>query len=515
MKSCVVRKRIPSYSGTTGISIADTVYTPPGFGTPKFALCYYTNGSNNDAYDESSTNRVMGIGYIGLSALDNSTLISLTSFLGFQHNVAENSNRSVSGNFYNRFAYEIRVSDRSVIRQFTNPVFGQDKLDFNLTHTNTSSNNLDLLFMFFAGDDIQANIGTTNLQISSGLPTNVTGLAFAPDLVFISGTGYSYNANGLDGRLSFGCATKFGTIKNSSSSFRMRNSAGAATTVSEAVYNNRSYSMYVINNAGISTADVTAFNNDGFTITSRGSFTNSLTASTSQILYMVIKGPSSNIFDLQNYTSATSTGISAIATTNFIPSLVIGSLGTVTTTGAAVTSNDSTGLSFFAAKSLTSKSNYGLGTMSVTSGLTAVTGSGTAFSSLNPGDVIYNSTNAQIGTVSSFSSNTSLTISSGASATMSSENYSVIPFGQFSVSIGASGSATTSLTKVYSAINTNPFFVASYGTAASPSTLVKGKVNNFDSYPGFKINYETANATARKGWFVVFKDNENRRRDAN
>jgi hypothetical protein len=181
----------------------------------------------------------------------------------------------------------------------------------------------------------------------------------------------------------------------------------------------------------------------------------------------------------------------------------------------AVTSNDSTGLSFFAAKSLTSKSNYGLGTMSVTSGLTAVTGSGTAFSSLNPGDIIYNSTNAQIGTVSSFSSNTSLTISSGASATMSSENYSVIPFGQFSVSIGASGSATTSLTKVYSAINTNPFFVASYGTAASPTTLVKGKVNNFDSYPGFKINYETANATARKGWFVAFKDNENRRRDSN
>jgi len=515
MKTCVVRKRIPPYSGSVPLSIADTVYTPPGFGTPKFALCFYSNGSDNDTYDESSLNRIMGVGYIALSAADNATLISNTSYLGLLHNVLQSSanRKSVSGNFYGRFAFEIRVSDRGILRQLTAPVFGQDKLDYNITHNNTSSSNLDLLFMFFTGDDIQANIGTTNLQITSGASTNVTGLSFAPDVVLVSGTGYSFNANGDDGRLSFGCATKYGTIKNSSSSFRMRNSAGTASTVSEAIYDNRCYSMYVINTAGISTADVTSFNNDGFTITSRGSFTFSTAASTSQILYLAIKGPSSNIFDLQNYTSATSTGISAIATTNYIPSLVIGSLGTVTSTGTAITSNDSTGYTFFVAKSLTAKSNYGAGTMSVTRGLTAVSGSGTAFSSLNPGDVIYNSVNTLIGTISSVSTNTSLTLSSGASATMSSEKYSIIPFGQFSVSIGSSHSAST--TKVYSAINTNPFFVASYGSAATPTTLVKAKVNNFDSYPGFKINYDTANATARKGWFLSFKDNENRRRDSN
>jgi hypothetical protein len=233
------------------------------------------------------------------------------------------------------------------------------------------------------------------------------------------------------------------------------------------------------------------------------------------MLYMAIKGPAANIFDLQNFTSSTSTGISGIATTDFIPSIVIGTLGTVTTINTLTTSNDSTGYSIFAANSLTPKSNYGLGSMSVTSGLTAVTGSGTAFSSLNPGDVIYNSTNTQIGTISSASTNVSLTLVSGTSATMSTEKYSIIPFGQFSVSIGSSGTATTSLTKVYSAINTNPFFAASYGTSATPTTLVKAKVNNFDSYPGFKINYDTANATARKGWFLAFKNNENRRRDAN
>jgi hypothetical protein len=520
MKTCVVRRRfLPS--GATG-NIADTIYTPPGFGIPKFAICYYTNGSDNDTYDESTANRVFGIGFIGLSAADNSTIVAFTSILGFQHNETQSSanNKSVSGNSPTRFAFEIRVSDRSVLRQFTSPVFGQDKLDFTYQNTNATTSPLDFVFIFFTGSDIQANIGTLPLNTAAAGTSSVTGLTFRPDAILTSGTGYSFNASGVDGRLSFGCSTRSGIIKNSALAFRMRNSAGNGTTVSEAFYDDNCFAMYTINNNAISRAHVTAFESDGFTITSRDAFQFGTAASTSQIVYMAIKGPASNIFDLKNFTSSTSTGISGIATTDFIPSLVIGALGTLTTvtTGTPLISNDSTGLSFFAAKSLTNKSNYGLGTMSVTSGLTAVTGAGTAFSSLNPGDIIYNSVNALIGTVSSFSTNTSMTLASGATATMSAEKYSVIPFGQFSVSIGASvsipaGVATT--TKVYSAINTNPFFVASYGTSATPTTLVKAKVNNFDSYPGFKLNYDTANATARKGWVLAFKDNENRRRDGN
>jgi hypothetical protein len=513
MKTCVVRRRF-SPSGATG-NIADTIYTPPGFGTPKFALCYYTNGSDNDTFDESTANRVFGIGFIGLSAADNTTLLQYTSVIGMQHNVASGTaSQSVSGNSNTRFASEIRASDRSVYRQFFGASFGQDKLDFTYQNTNATTWPLDLVFVFFTGNDIQANIGLTNLNLTATQSVSVTGLTYSPDLVFITGTGYTYNSSQADGRLAFGCASRFGAIKNSASAFRMRASAsGAGTTVSETIYDNKCFAMYTNNANTISTADVTSFNSDGFTITSRESFTVGNPLSTSQILYMAIKGPSSNIFDLQNFTSSTSTGVSGIATTNFTPTTVVGALGTVTATNTLTTSNDSTGLSFFAAKSLTSKSNYGPGTMSVTSGLTAVTGSGTAFSSLNPGDVVYNSTNTLIGTISSVSINTSLTLVSGASATMSSENYSIIPFGQFSVSIGSSNNAST--TKVYSAINTNPFFVASYGSAATPTTLVKAKVNNFDSYPGFKINYDTANATARKGWFVAFKDNENRRRDGN
>ena len=514
MKTCVVRKRIPPYSGSVPVNISDTIYTPPGFGTPKFALFFYTNGSDNDTYDESSTNKVVGVGYIGLSSVDNSTYVQFTSYLGYLHNQANNSavNKSVSGNSNGRFAYEIRL-DRNVLRQLTFLSFAVDKMNYTLSHSNTTTSNLDLICIFFTGSDVQANVGFLPLGLTNNTPASVTGLTFQPDLILASGAGFGTNANLYDGKLSFGCATRFGSIKNSSSAFRMRNNltASVGTTVSEYFSDARCFSIFSNNSStAISTADVTAFNNDGFTVTSRSTFTS---GSTNIMLYMAIKGPSSNIFDLQNYTSSTSTGISGIATSNFIPSLMLGSLGTVTSINTETTSNDSTGISFFAANSLTPKSNYGLGTMSVTGGLTAVSGSGTAFSSLNPGDVVYNSTNTLIGIISSVSTNTSLTLSSGASATMSSETYSIIPYGQFSVSIGSSNNAST--TKVYSAINTNPFFVASYGSAATPTTLVKAKVNNFDSYPGFKLNYDTANATARKGWFLSFKDNENRRRDSN
>ena len=513
MKTCVVRKRFPQYSGAVPVTISDTVYTPPGFGIPKFALCFYTTGSDNDTFDESSGNRVIGVGFIGLSAFNNTTLLSYTSVMGFQHNDLTTSiTKSNSANFNVRFVSELRNSDRNAIRYLSTPVFGQDKLDFNLNHVNTSVNYLDVVFVFFTGDDVQANVGVLSVSTTAGGTASTT-CFFAPDLIFTLGTAAAFNGSTTDGRLNFGCATRFGTIKNSTSAFRMRNGSGTATTVSEAFYDNRCFAMFVGNQNTISTASVTSFNSDGFTITSQGTpVFSSLT--TNQMLYMAIKGPTSNIFDLKNYTSSTSTGLSGIATTDFIPSLVIGALGTVTSINTLTTSNDSTGYSIFAAKSLTPKSNYGPGTMSVTSGLTAVTGSGTAFSSLNPGDVIYNSTNSLIGTISSTSTNTSLTLVSGASATMSAEKYSIIPFGQFSVSIGSSHNSATN-TKVYTAINTNSFFIASYGTAASPTTLVKAKVNNFDSYPGLKINYETVNATARKGWVLAFKDNESRRRDSN
>ena len=46
-------------------------------------------------------------------------------------------------------------------------------------------------------------------------------------------------------------------------------------------------------------------------------------------------------------------------------------------------------------------------------------------------------------------------------------------------------------------------------SGGTPSDLVVASLVDFDSRPGFNINYTTANATARKGWILAFKDTDN------
>lgn len=504
----------PKTSGSYNFDIQ----TPTGFGIPKCGICFYTNGSNdNDAFDESTLDRVFGIGFIGYSYADPSVFTAYTCGIGFSHEVAVGATQRKavsSSTSTNRIAYEIRT-DRSVIRQCNIVSAGVDKLTVNLVWTNPATSYLDLIFTFFSGDDIQANIGFLPLSTALNGIASATGLSYSPDLVFTMGSGFGFTGGDADGRLTFGCATKFGGIKNSATFYRMRSNgggvAGIVTSVEQYIADNRCFVMYGAGLNALLSAELTAFNNDGFTITSRSStFTN---GTTNGLLYLALKGPVADAFQLQNFSSTTSTGISAIATTTWIPSLIVGALGSATTTNSLVSSSDSTGFTTFAVKSLSSKNNYGTGSISVSSGTTSVTGSGTGFSRLNVGDVILSSTNSQVGVVSEVVNNTSLFVKQNSSITLSSDNFSFIPYQQFSVTIGSSHLSAP--TKIASSVSESAIKIVKYGVTAGISTVVKGVINNFDSYPGLKINYSTVDASARKGWFLAVKDTELRRRDSN
>jgi hypothetical protein len=514
MKTCIVRKRMePKTTGSYNFDIQ----TPTGFGTPKCGICLYTNGSaDNDAFDESSFDRAFGIGFIGNSYADPSVLTAYNCGIGFSHQAAVGGTqrKAVSGSIVsNRIAYENRT-DRSVIRQCNILSAGVDKLTVNLVWTNTATAYLDLIFIFFSGDDIQANIGLLPLSTTLNGTASATGLSYSPDVVFTMGSGFGFTGGDADGRLIFGCATKYGGIKNSAAFYRMRSNgggvAGIVTSVEQYIADNRCFVMYGAGQNALLSAELTAFNNDGFTITSRSTFTN---GTTNGLLYLALKGPVADAFQLQNFTSSTSTGISAIATTTWIPSLIVGALGSVTTVNSLVSSNDSTGFTTFAVKSLSSKNNYGSGTISVSSGTTSVTGSGTGFSRFNIGDVILSSTNSQVGVISEVVNSTSLFLKQNSSITLSSDNFSFRPYQQFSVTIGSSH--LSSPTKIASSVSESAIKIVKYGVTAGISTVVKGVVNNFDSYPGLKINYSTVDATARRGWFLAVKDTELRRRDSN
>jgi hypothetical protein len=145
-----------------------------------------------------------------------------------------------------------------------------------------------------------------------------------------------------------------------------------------------------------------------------------------------------------------------------------------------VSSSDSTGFTTFAVKSLSSKNNYGTGSISVSSGTTSVTGSGTGFSRFNVGDVILSSTNSQVGVVSEVVNNTSLFVKQNSSITLSSDNFSFRPYQQFSVTIGSSHLSAP--TKIASSVSESALKIVKYGVTAGISTVVKGVIDNFDSY---------------------------------
>ena len=516
MKSYVVRRRFNPSSTINNETVK--IFLPKGFGTPKFAITYFVNGGEGESLDETNIDRVLGIGFIGLGTTNNS-LLAWNSSIGMTHASVANSTyrKAISGTGVNsRFAYEGKTDRVTAIRQCTSPAFFEDRLEFNLANTNTSTSYLDLIITFFSGDDIDARVGYLPLGITNNTTATVTGMAFAPDVILTLGSGFGLNGSEADGRFCFGCALNGSTIKNSASLFRMRSNvagvAGISTTVHQYFSTDKCFLMYGTGTASnaLQVADVTAFTSDGFTVTSRSTFAS---GSTNIMMYLAIKSTNTGAFDLQNFTSSTSTGIVGTATSNFIPTLLLGVLGSATSTGATITSNNSTGYSLFVAKSLSSKSIYGFGTLSVSSGSTQVSGTGSTFKNLSPGDKLYNSSNIEIGTVSYVSSDTSLFLTSSASSTITSEPYSILPKQEFCATIGSSNLSDP--TKIFSGVLTSPIYSSIYGTSSSASKIIDGVVNNFDSYPGFKINYSTADATGRKGWFLAIRDNENRRRDAN
>jgi hypothetical protein len=134
MKTCVVRKRFEPK--TTSSSYNFDIQTPTGFGIPKCGICFYTNGTDNDAFDVSTLDRVFGIGFFGYSYANPATLTAYTSSIGFTHEAAVGSTqrKAVSGsNVASRIAYETRI-DRNVIRQCNINSVSQDKLTSLITN---------------------------------------------------------------------------------------------------------------------------------------------------------------------------------------------------------------------------------------------------------------------------------------------------------------------------------------------------------------------------------------------
>jgi len=129
-----------------------------------------------------------------------------------------------------------------------------------------------------------------------------------------------------------------------------------------------------------------------------------------------------------------------------------------------------------------------------------------------PGFKIYSLSNQLIGTVSSVSSATSITLTSNAAITQSpTAGWVYSDSGQYTLTYGDFDGAADSA--VHSRISTSLFATVD-GT--TPSIIDQASLTDFDTRPGFNLNFTTSSGTAKLGWIMAIKENQpdgaNRRR---
>lgn len=499
MKSCVVRRRFWQLESDNATVQIDT---EPGFGVPKACIIQYVETSaDTNVVDTSLSVRNMGISFIGPAGDGTTTLRLHTAWFSMQDNVATRAGRRQNAN--SSAVYAHNQDGTVVFYRATGAGFGTDLLTLSFANQTPQTNgHIEAICTFIGGDDVTVGIGT--VPVASGVtPQTVSSLNFQPDVVLLAGTVTGLNAGDTtDVRLSWGCSTR-SPLLNKTVGFHAELGVGTADQAS--LYSSADAFIWLTNTVtGPFMHQVGAYTSTGFDV---------ITASTSTavINYMAIKGFKPTDFALSDISTPTATGdqFTSLGSTGFVSKTVIG--GVVNTSGDATRTGGSTApgadcIGFFAGnRSADSLYFNGTGTIQTNSAGTAVTGTGTFFYRLAPGFKIYQTDNTLIGTVSTVTSTTALTLTANATSTLAAgTSYVYSNQGQYCVSIGdQDGNAGNST--VFSRMASNLIHTDS----GAGTTYLRASLSDFDTRNGFNLNFSTVDATARKGWILAFKNTEN------
>ena len=485
------------------------IHAEPGFGTPKAAICYFaTTTAGIDSYDTTTFQQGFGIGFMTGTGTTAGALVNSTQQDGAGTSVTRTSSTSgigpvsISGagagtsNIWRTTG--CRFVDGGMLITFVGSSAGSPE----------AGQRLDVVTTFFTGSDLQVERFETpgNIGIGIGVTFNV---GFRPNLVI----GISSRApNGAGGGFSFGFATRrpgTGTTQVASQgSCSQHFSTGVGS-----MYQRMRHSRYFAEHCPIESNPTAAqiawecvsFHSTGVRFVVRNASTQS-----GAVMGGIAMSFQGDYFG-SSFSTLTTTG-NKISNTGFPPQLVIGALSGATAANAlsAASSPGSDSFSIFAGTGgTTTKNRYGIGTMTVSSSATAVTGTGTSFfSQLAQGNRIYNTSGTLIGTVGAVNSNVSMALSAGAAAAMSSANFFIQAGSQHSIIYGnefdnGSSSAYIGVTRGLEIARSN---------GGVPSTWIEANFNPFNRRPRMNLNYVTADATPRFGWFLAIED-ENRRSD--
>ena len=504
MKTCVVRRRFWSAEAT---GRAVRVQTEPGFGTPKACMIMYAEvNAATDAFDTALAQRNLGIGFAGPRGDGVATILEHSAYISIQDNQSPTAGRRQNSN--SRAIFATNNPGTTIYYQCTAVAFGTDFADFTFAaETPQTNGHIEAIITFFGGDDVTVGIGTVPMATTAGGTRTYSALNFQPDVV-IGATVITPLNNGLtdDCRISFGAATRSPLLQKSVY-WHYNNGADPINCMS--VYDPSNLVTYSTSTAvGPYNHTISGITTGGFTLTS----SDAASGNNNNFIFLAIKGASPTHFALRDLNTSTSTGevFTALGSTGFVPKTLIG--GAVNATADATrttTSPGSDSIQFFGGNRSNDSLYFdGVGTISASTGSATVTGTGTSFYRYAPGFKLYNHTNSLIGTISTVGSQTSITLTANAAINASAGSTFVYSNqGQYCISFGdEDGNNSNSF--VFSQMS-GKLLALARSSGDTPSDIVEASLVDFDSRPGFTINYTTANATARKGWILAFENTDN------
>lgn len=506
MKTCVVRRQFY----TSEINTTVMIHAEPGFGTPKAAICYFaTTNVGIDGYDTTSFQQGFGIGFMTGTGTTAGAVANSTQ----QDAAASSVTRTSSTSGIGPVSITGAGAGNSNIWRTTGCRFVDAGMLITFVGSSTGgtpppNQRLDVVTTFFTGSDLQVARFETAAATAIGIGITFN-VGFTPKLVI----GIASRAtSGAGGGFSFGFATRTpgtGTTQVASQgSCSQHFSTGVGS-----MYQRMRHSRYFAEQCPVDTNptavqiawECVSFDSTGVRFVVRNA-----SHPVGAVMGGIAMSFQGDYFG-SSFSTRTTTG-NKISNTGFPPQLVIGALSGATAANAlsAESSPDSDSFSIFVGTGgTTTKNRYGIGTMTVSSAATAVTGTGTSFiSQIAQGNRIYNTSGTLIGTVGAVNSNISMTLSAGATAAMSSANFFIQAGSQHSVVYGNEFNSGDSI--AYTGVTRGLEIARSNGGV--PSTWIEANFNPFNRRPNMNLNYVTAVAAARFGWFLAFED-ENRRSD--
>jgi hypothetical protein len=496
MKTRIVSTRIPTGQANGAFNIS----LPTGFGVPRGFLVYaMDNAVQPNNFDTTTTFPCISVGFGG-SNIAGTGLTNACVFVTNQDGADPPSSNASFGNTVSVFTRNVA---NTVFRQWRMTGFDNDIILGTYTAGGVQVQPLDVVFTVFGGNDFFCAVGQTVLPAAINTAMRV-GTTFQPDAILYS---HIRPASPLDSQIHFGTALRNastgGTTVSSQLGGIWRSTEGATadpTIVTVRISDTGSFNL--------PTNSVVRFQymfNSGFAVTQSSANTGN------SIIFLAMKagtGLSTNPTFAANIFQSRPTGTgTSFYSVGFKPAHVIGNFShaNALNTSVANSANGCEMLSFFTANGFEKSNINGIGTITSSTANATVTGVGTSFlQQLSPLDIIYSTGYTLIGTVSAIASNTSLTLTANAAATVSGSNFVFEKPQQYSYSYGNEDNVNSG-SNMRGRVSSSA--ITSF-TAPTPALQAVGNIQNFNGENGFTVDYTTLANGSRYGWYLAIRDDE-------